>query len=179
MESEHLGQAMKLASRISVEQLATAISKVRSMGLAAKRTLTEEILLKQPSLLASCLLQQQLEVAEQAVEFLLNILLVCFQAMKESGHDWPFISEEEQERELARLRDTIAFSEDLADPALTSAARAQYVMNHPEAPLLAYVLRESTLWAKRGTESESDKFVTMVAISIVNCIAHTQGPERI
>lgn len=173
---------MKSASRISVEQLATAISKVRSMGPAEKRALTQEIFSNQPNLLASCIVQQGFGAAEHAVEFLLNILLVCFQAMKESGHDWPLIREEEQERQLARQRDTIALFYDLTEPALANAARAQYVMNHPEAPLLAYVLRESTLWlmefARRGTETESDKFVMMAAINIVNCIAHAHGQEH-
>lgn len=173
---------MKPASRISVEQLAAAIAKVRSMSLAEKSTLADEIFEKQPNLLASCVVQQRLGVAEHAVEFLLNILLVCFQAMKESGHDWPLISEEDQERQLARLRGTISFSEDFTDPELANAARAQYVMNHPEAPLLAYVFREFTLWllelADRGTETESDKFVMMAGINIVNCIAHAQRPGR-
>jgi hypothetical protein len=174
---------MKSASRISVEQLATAISKVRSMDLAAKRVLTQEIFATQPNLLASCVVQQRFGVAEHAVEFLLSILLVCFQAMKESGEDWPLIREEEQERQLARLHDTIAFYYDLTEPALANAARAQYVMNHPEAPLFAYVLRESTLWlkelAERGKENESDKFVMMAAINLVNCIAHAHGQEHI
>jgi hypothetical protein len=147
-----------------------------------KSTLAEEIYEQQPNLLASCVVQQRLGVAEHTVEFLLNILLVCFQAMKESGHDWPLIREEDQERHLARLRGTIAFSEDLSDPALANAARAQYVMNHPEAPLLAYVLREFNLWllelAEQGAEAESDKFVMIAGINIVNCIAHAQGRER-
>jgi hypothetical protein len=173
---------MKPASRISVEQLAAAITKVRSMSLAEQSALADEIFDKQPNLLASCVVQQQLGAAEHAVEFLLNILLVCFQAMKESGHDWPLISEDDQKRQLTRLHGTIAFSEDLTDPELANAARAQYVMNHPEAPLLAYVLREFTLWllalADRGTETESDKFVMMAGINIVNCIAHAQRPGR-
>jgi hypothetical protein len=65
--------------------------------------------------------------------------------MKESGHHWPLLSEEEQERQLERLRGTIAFSEVRIDPALAHAARAQYVKDHPVAPLLAYVVRKFTL----------------------------------
>ena len=95
---------MKSVRRISVQQLYSAINKVRSMSLAEKSALTDEIYQQQPNLLASCLVQQRLGVSERAVEFLLNILLVSFQAMKESGHHWPLISEEEQERQLMRLR---------------------------------------------------------------------------
>jgi hypothetical protein len=169
---------MKSAHRISVHQLSAAINKVRSMSLAEKSALTDEIYQQQPNLLASCLVQQRLGVSERAVEFLLNILLVSFQAMKETGHHWPLISEEEQERQLTRLRGTIAFSEDLTDPTQAHAARAQYVKDHPEAPLLAYVIREFTLWlmelAEQGAESESDKYVMMAGINIVNCIAHAE-----
>jgi hypothetical protein len=125
---------MKSANRISAEQLSAAIKKVRSMSLTAKSALTDDIYKEQPNLLASCLVQPRLGATEHAVEFLLNILLVSFQAMRESGHHWPLISEEEQERQLERLRGTIAFSEDLTDPALAYAARAQYVKDHPEAP---------------------------------------------
>jgi hypothetical protein len=169
---------MSAANRILPKQLATAINKVRSMSLAEKSALTDEIYKQQPNLLASCLVQQRLGANEHAVEFLLNILMVSFQAMKESGHRWPTISEEEQERQLVRLRGAIFFSEDLTDPALAHAARAQYVKNHPEAPLLAYVIREFTLWlmelAEKDTESESDKYVMMAGINIVNCIAHAE-----
>jgi hypothetical protein len=51
--------------------------------------LADVIFAKQPNLLASCLVQPRLGVGPQSVEFLLNILFVCFQAMKESGLDWP------------------------------------------------------------------------------------------
>lgn len=95
--------------------------------------------------------------------------------MKESGHDWPLISEEDQERQLARLPGAIAFSEvGLIDPELANAARAQYAMDHPEAPLLTFALREFTLWlldlADHGTEAESEKFVMMAGINIVNWV---------
>ena len=66
------------------------------MSLAEKIALTDEIFQQQPNLLASCLVQQRLGASEPKLEFLLNILLVCFQAMKESGYTWSLITEEEQ-----------------------------------------------------------------------------------
>jgi hypothetical protein len=169
---------MKSGNRISPQQLYAAINKVRSMSLAEKSALTDEIHQQQPNLLASCLVQQRLGVSEHAVELLLKILLVSFQAMKESGHRWPLISEADQERQLLRLRGEIFFSGDLTDPVQAHAARAQYVKNHPEAPLLAYVIREFTLWliklAEQGAESESDRYVMMAGINIVNCIAYAE-----
>jgi hypothetical protein len=111
------------------------------------------------------------------VEFLLNILLVCYQAMKESGLDWPLISEDEQARHLQRTVGAVKFSEDITDPTLAEAACKQYLANHPEQALLAFVLSESNIWlrdlARRQAESESDKFVMMASINLVNCIAYS------
>jgi hypothetical protein len=168
--------------RISAEQVARAARKVRAMTEAQKIALADEIFQMQPNLLASCLVQPRLGVAAESVEFLLNILLVCFQAMKESSHHWPPISEQEQERQMSRLGGIIKFSEDFADPALAQAARAQYLATHSEAPLLAFVLGEFNVWlldlAQRDAESEADKFVMMAAVNMVNCIAAAHSTER-
>lgn len=146
------------------------------MDLAGKVALFEEVSVKQPNLLASCLVQSKFGVAVESVEFLLHLLLVCFQAMKESGHDWPLISEDAQARQMERHVGVVHFSEDIKDPTLADAARKQYLVNHSEPPLLAYVLRECALWlqdlARRGAESESDKFVMIAAVNLVYCIAH-------
>ena len=182
MERAPCGKSVSAVSRISVEQVAAAIRKVRSMGQAEKLALTDEIFQKQPNLLGSCLVQPRFGVAMESVEVLLNILLVCFQAMKESGGNWPLISEDEQERQLARLPGTVRFSEDIADPALADAARAQYITHHREAPLLAFVMHELNIWlqdlARRRTESESDKYVMSAAVNIVNCRAAVGPQER-
>jgi len=182
MERAHPGNSVTVVSRISVEQVAAAIRKVQSMSQVEKIALTDEVFQKQPNLLASCLVQSRLGVAMESVEWLLNILFVCFQAMKESGGHWPLISEDEQERQLARLPGTVTFSEDIADPVLADAARAQYVTHHREAPLLAFVMHETHLWlqelARRGIESESDKYVMSAAVNMVNCIAAVGRQER-
>lgn len=181
MERAYPGEAVKPAHRISVEQVVAAAKKVQAMSSAGKIALADEVFAKQPNLLASCLVQPKLGVAADSVEFLLNILLVCFQGMKESGYDWPLISEDEQARQLERIGGIVKFSEDLIDPALADAARAQYLIDHPEAPLLAFVLNECNAWlqdlAHRGVESESDKFVMMAAINMVNCIATAGRPD--
>jgi len=145
------------------------------MSLERKVQMTDEVFEKQPNLLASCLVQQKLGASMESIEFLLNILLVCFQAMKESGYTWPTISEQDQERELARLTGAVQFSEQLSDPSSAHAARGQYVSNHREAPLFAFVVNEFQGWLRdlnsRGIESESDKFVMMAGVNLVNCIA--------
>jgi hypothetical protein len=83
-------------SRITTENVAAAIRKVSSMSLPQKEELAEEIHGHQPQLLASCVVQLKLGAYINDVEFLLNILLVCHQALKESGLRWPMITEDER-----------------------------------------------------------------------------------
>lgn len=99
--------------------------------------------------------------------------------MAESGYEWPLITDVEQERQLGRMVGAVRFSEELVDPTTADAARAQYIAHHPEPALLALVLNECNAWlldlARRRTEKESDKFVLMASINLVNCIAHARA----
>lgn len=161
-------------SRITVDNLAAAIRKVRSMSLKEKEALAEEIHRRQPHMLASCLVQSRLGVEPAAVEFLLNILLVCYQSMKESGLQWPIITEDEQERQMQRWIGAVQFSEHAMGSA-ADGAREQYASQHPEQPLLAFVVSETSQWlreiSERNAEAQSDKFVMMASMNLVSCIA--------
>jgi hypothetical protein len=161
-------------SRITVDNLAAAIRKVRGMSVKEKEALADEIHLHQPHLLASCLVQSRLGVEQAAVEFLLNILRVCYQSMKESGLRWCVITEDEQERQMQRWIGAVQFSEHAAG-SVAYAAREHYATQHPEQPLLAFVLSEMGQWlgaiSVRNAEAESDKFVMMASMNLVNCIA--------
>ena len=157
-----------------MDNLAAAIRKVRSMSLKEKEALAEEIHRRQPHMLASCLVQSRLGVEPAAVEFLLNILLVCYQSMKESGLQWPIITEDEQERQMQRCIGAVQFSENAMGSA-ADGAREQYASQHPEQPLLAFVVSETSQWlreiSERNAEAQSDKFVMMASMNLVNCIA--------
>lgn len=159
--------------------VAAAIKKVRALDMPERVALAEEISRTQPHMLASCLVQTRMGVEAAAVDILLNILLVCYQAMKESGYQWPLISEQEQERHLRHLVGTVLFSQQIADPTSTAAAQAQYVSSYPEQPLLAYVINENNQWlaglARRGAEAESDKYLLMASVNMVNCIAYAEA----
>jgi hypothetical protein len=160
-------------SRITVDNLAAAIRKIRGMSVNEKEALADEIYLHQPHLLASCLVQSRLDVEPAAIEFLLNILLVCYQSMKESGLQWPVITENEQERQMQRWIGAVQFSEHALGSA--DGARDQYASQHPEQPLLAFVVSETNQWLReisgRNAEAESDKFVILASTNLVNCIA--------
>ncbi|MBI3144155.1 MAG: hypothetical protein HYZ18_02585, partial [Pseudogulbenkiania sp.] len=82
-------------SRISPNTLAQAITKVRAMDRKQKEGLADEIFRAQPHLLGSVLVQQRLGVSLEKMEFLIDILFICFQAMKDSGLTWPLINVKE------------------------------------------------------------------------------------
>jgi hypothetical protein len=173
---------LKSVGRISLEHVVTALHKLRLMDMSQKTAIIDEIHLKQPNLLASCVVQRRLGADDQTVEFLLNLLLICYVAMRESGFEWPLISETDQERELGRTVGAVLFSEQLTDPTAAGAARAQYVATHPEQPLLALVITECNHWlqdlARKKAEKESDKYVMMASVNLVNCIAHSAARRR-
>lgn len=97
-------------TRIGLEPLANAIVTVRALDLMGNERCCDEIFAKQPCLLASCLALPRMGVSMPKLERLLHILLVCFQTMKETGLEWPSISENEQERQLARWGGAVHFS---------------------------------------------------------------------
>jgi hypothetical protein len=144
------------------------------MSLAQKEALADESHRRQPHVLASCLVQSRLGAKPAALEFLLHVLLVCYQSMKESGLQWPVITEDEQDRQMQRWVAAVQFSKDSAG-SVAERAREQYIAQHPEQPLLAFVLSETDRWRRQVSEcdqeSESDKFVMMAAENLVNCIA--------
>ncbi|HTY51433.1 MAG TPA: hypothetical protein VMB48_17240, partial [Steroidobacteraceae bacterium] len=62
------------------------------------------------------------------------------------------------------------------------AARRQYIADHAEQSLLAFVLGECNGWlrelARTHAEKDSDKFVLMASVNLVNCIAYAVVPTR-
>src|ERR1039457_6579717 len=135
-------------SRISPQALARAIQKIRAMSMGQKEQVLDELFREQPNMLGSFLVQKQMGVSFEKMDFLLEILLICFQAMKESGLTWPLITEDEQDKQLARYVATVKFGEDLSS-SLQERAMKQYIESHPEQYLLAFVTVELSDWLAR------------------------------
>ena len=74
----------------------------------------------------------------EQLEVVLNLLLVLYEAMKSSGRSRPVVSEDVQERCLARISGRVRFIEGLT-PKLQTQAMSDAVGDHPEQQLLAYV----------------------------------------
>lgn len=162
-------------SRISLEALATAIRKVRAMDSRQKEALADALFREQPNLFGSVLVQQRMGVSLEKREFLLDLLFICFQAMKESGLIWPRITEDEQDKQLARYVAAVRFGEDL-NPAQRDRAMNQYVKSHPEQPLLAFVNTEIAAWSNRVMPEKTDQYVMLAAANLVNCLAFVPMP---
>lgn len=163
-------------SRISLQALSIAIQKIRAMNMAQKEQLVDELFQEQPNMFGSFLVQKQMGVSFEKMEFLLEILLICFQAMKESGLTWPLITEDEQGKQLARYVATVKFGEDLSS-SLQDLAMKQYIESHPEQYLLAFVTAETKDWLSRIVPEKTDNYVMLAAANFVNCIAFVPMPH--
>lgn len=165
-------------SRISAQALVRAIQKVRAMNLGQKEQRLDVIHLEQPNLLAAVLVQKQLGVSLEKMEFLIDILLICFQAMKESGIAWPLFTEDEQDKQMTRYVASVKFGDDLSAP-LQDLALKQYLESHPEQYLLAFVTVEIRDWLSCISAESTDKYVMLAAVNFVNCIAFVPLPASV
>ena len=157
-------------TRISQQVMVRAISTIQSMNRVQKEQLADELFLRQPYLLGTVFVQPKFGVSLEKIEFLLNILFVCWQAMRESGLCWPLITEDDLDRESKRFSAISQFGLGLSK-ALQECSMQQYIEDHPEKQLLAYVQMETAKWLARIAPEESDKYVILASWQIVNCIA--------
>ena len=168
--------------KITIEHVRKAIAKYGAMTLAQKEELADEIVREQQPLFSSFLVQRRFGVSYEKMEFLLDILFVCFLAMKESGLTWPRITDDDIDVCMTRYVENVKFGADLA-PAQVQEIIAQFFERHPEQALLGYVQMETAKWLKRIEPEESDRYVMLVAVNIVNCIGYANStgaqPERL
>lgn len=151
--------------------LGQAHRDINAMNPAQKVQLADEIFLQQPNLLASILVLSKVGVSTLQLEVPLQILLVTFQAMKRSGHTWPIVQEDVQERCMQRLTARMRFNEGLSAQIATGLVR-QFCDEHSERNLLAFVygyLGEHDLLRVR---TEAEKYLLLAALNLVECIAY-------
>jgi hypothetical protein len=76
-------------AKIFIENVVSTVRKVQAMSPPEQLALADEIYQRQPNLLTSCLIQHSLRVVNGGPEHTTDMLLVCFQSMKESGLNEP------------------------------------------------------------------------------------------
>ena len=163
-------------SRVSEREVVNAIVLVSAMDLREKEALADELFRVQPTMFGSVLVLHSMGVSPEKMDFALNLLFICFQAMKETGLAWPMITETEQDKQMARYVAAVRFGEDLS-PAQSERAMKQYLDAHPERPLLAYITTELAKWLGSIVPEESDKYVMLGCANLVNCIAFIPLPR--
>ncbi|MEJ8854547.1 hypothetical protein WKW79_08205, partial [Variovorax robiniae] len=143
---------------------------VNGMGQEQKVRLADEIFAQQPNMLASILALPRMGVGMVELEVPLHILLVTFQAMKRSGHEWPIVSEDVQDSCMQRLTARARFNEGLPG-ALANQVIQQFCDEHLERYLLAFVygyLGDHDLLRVR---TEAEKYLLLAALNLVECVA--------
>jgi hypothetical protein len=163
-------------SRISRSALFRAIKAVQEMTAEQKLGLADEIFSSQPNMLAAVLVLRSLGVPAAKQEFALEMLFLCFQAMKESGLTWPLITEDEQENQMQRHTIILRFYASLEGKAEQNCSAQQYIDSHPEQDLLAWVITQSRERLLKSDPEESDKYVLQAVVDLVNCIAFVTMP---
>ena len=125
--------------RIPRNALLRAVSAFKAMDDKQKELLADELLRVQPNLLGSALVLARLGVPMDKVGFALDMLFICFRAMRESGLTWLVITEDELDRQSQRFVGIVRFGSDLSE-SLRNQSIQQYVDDHPEKELLALSL---------------------------------------
>jgi hypothetical protein len=163
-------------SRISRSALLRAIKAMQEMTAEQKLGLADEIFSSQPNMLAAVLVLRSLGVPAAKQEFALEMLFLCFQAMKESGLMWPLITEDEQENQLWRHTILLRFYASLDGKSEQNSSTQQYIDAHPEQDLLAWVMKQSREWLLKSDPEESDKYVLQAVVNLVSCMAFVPMP---
>ena len=148
---------------------------VRRMSHDQKVRLADEIYAQQPNMLASILALPRMGVDMVQLEVALHILLVSFQAMKLSGHQWPLVTEDIQDGCLQRLTARARFNEGLPQE-LANKLVEQFHAEHAERYLLAFVYGYLGDHDLMGVRTEAEKYLMLGALNLVECVAFV-GPS--
>lgn len=164
-------------SRISRNDVVQAVLAFEALTPQAAEKLADEIYRGQPNLLASILVLSRMGIHLQKVQFAVEMLYVCFLAMRNSGLSWPKITEDEQDRQLTQLVSSIRLGEGL-NPQLQDYAIKIFIDAHPEKELMAWVWTKTAEWLQAVDADESDKHVMLAVLNLVQCIAYVPMPRQ-
>lgn len=167
----HFGLGFSFAmTAISMRVLADAVIRYERLGFDERLKLADEVHDRQPNLFFSVLALKLYDATMVQIEFVLDLLFVYYTAMQISGHTWPLITEDEQERCLKRVTGRVRFIEGLSDKLQTQAI-TDAVSDHPEKLLLAYLYGKFKEHGYSGIDTEAQKMMMLAALNMVECIA--------
>ena len=156
-------------AKIKESALIKAIKQSNEMDLIASEKVIDEIHQEQPNLLASVLVQNQLGNKLEDVEVLLKILIVIYLALKYSGVNLETITEQQQERELAKYTEHLRLLDGLNQTDQNTAID-QFSDSKSEKLLMAYVIGMMVEVGFTKRKNENAKFLVMAGVNLVNCV---------
>lgn len=162
-------------TRIAQAHVVEAVRAIERMNAQGHVQLGDEIFAHQPHLLGSVVVLRHMGASDAQIGIALHVLFVAWLAMKASGHCWPVISEDDQDLCLQPLTARLRFVEGLPSKLLQQAVK-QHISEHTEPQLLAFAyghLRDSGVL---GAWSETEKYVLLAALNLVECIAFSGPP---
>ena len=152
-------------------QISKVQTTVSGMGLNEKIVLCDEIRKLQPALLASVLAQSKLGTSNEDLDYLIELLLVCYKSATTAGINLREITEADQELCLARIGGRTTFIDGLSTEMANKAYRAQ-IQDHPETHLLSYVVDKIKSHRVSRVETDADKYFIMSALNVVETITY-------
>ncbi|WP_295391806.1 hypothetical protein [uncultured Thiodictyon sp.] len=158
-------------NRIHLEHVAKAHQVVGQLTLKQKERLVDEIFQKQPNLLASVLALSRSNVKIERIDVILNILLLCFEAVRCAQLRLPVVTEAIQELCLARIAGRSRFIEGLSNQSVEQAVNDQ-VAEHTDKNLLALVFHELKEHGFSDVRTEQEKLCVLDALNLVETIAY-------
>ena len=157
--------------RVLPEHIAAGWHRVDPLNLKRVEELADSVFKNQPNLLASILVLPKFGVSNAHLEVALKILFICHEAVLATGVAIKTITEDDQERCLARVTGRARFLEGL-DSASAEKAVADQVHTHPEPQLLALahgMLQDSGI---TSVHSESEKYLVLGVLNVVETISY-------
>ena len=154
---------------ITHDHLFRAIQIASNMSIKDKEVVCDEIFIEQPNLLSSVLVQAQMGNTLEEVDVLLEILIVLYLALKESGEKIEKISEEEQAHELSVYAEVIIFTEGM-DACTVVSSFNQYFENQDDRMLFEYVVGKMKDARLFENQKECSKYLLMAGMNLINCI---------
>jgi hypothetical protein len=160
-------------ANISQNNLIIAIKKAQNLSLKEKKLVCDEIFVEQPNLLASVLAQKNMGGTFEDVDVLLNILIVLYLAVKESGNIIVKITEDDQARELRVLSEIIKFTEGMHKSIIHNSINQCFSIDDDKM-LVTYVI--GTLKDAKLLENEKDNatYILMAGLNLLNCLRHAK-----
>lgn len=160
-------------NQVQQECLSSALIELRNMDYLEKKLLADEIRGNQPYLFDSIFeLKEKMNIFVAKVEFILNIVLICCLALKKSGKNLPHITKKEIDDQTVHFLEIVGVENWFNNQSIEKMLN-QVLGSNPEKIFASFAYCELIFWIYNdATLEKNDKYVMLVAASLVNAIEH-------